>query len=254
MLIQDWNTNLDWSSWKLPPPSRETITSPPPAKPIENPMTPEEKPLLEETPEETDKVIRRTLKDTVLCEDIITDYGRRSWCDYEVNACPQSSDVFVASEKRLSQLIAQTAQRTVKEHQGRGSSESVSSETSRPSYLARWHGWCRMTRDKLQAQHPLPDSASRCQQICNAFLCPPHGVVALYLTVGLGITIAWILSWTLLGHKALYGHVATGFVLYIGGYIGARLTAAIKLPSYAGESIPFTLVLIRVASNKAPSI
>lgn len=259
--LHDWNATLDWDTWRLPE-SRLTTSQQP-----DKTVGVEEKPLLEhDTPEKivlrkspsdvaytnrpkprprprstytpaTDKnSTRDACRASVLCEDIITDYGRRSWCDYEVNACPTASDVFVASEKRLSQLIAQTAQRTADEHARRASSnENPSEERPPPTRLERCRACCKKAARRFQAQHPMPAGSSKCRRFTNLFLCPPHGPVARYLTLALVVAACWTMAWTLYGHDAIHGYTASVFLLYVCGFLGARIAVLVRLPSYSGE-------------------
>ena len=261
MLTTNWNLNWDTADWKLPPATA---------------ISESEQPGFGVKRELDSDVVRRKEKNIVrqerktrslmmcepvkMAEDIITDYGRRSWCNYEVNACPRDKDVFVASEKRLSQLIEQTAQATVQHHSllhdNAGGTNSLSSDESNSSHdggggegrgsvgttltiscRERCHRCCISWRSALTAQHPLPAAATRGQRLRHALQCPPHGVLSRYLTMTLGVALLWILTWALLGDDALFGSGATLFILYVCGYISGNIVSIIKLPPYAGNGV-----------------
>ena len=220
-MLASWITDSNDDLWKLPPPSQ--------------------------TQYQEVVMRKKDTSDVVISDEIITDYGRRSWCDYQLRESQlvdgEEEDVFVPGQ-RLSALI-QARLESPPDYIAAAIAEDGDLHNQKKKWL--FHRKCkaccyscflRITNACLVKNHPLPSKPTRCQRLHQGLLCPPHGTLAKQATLLLGVGLSWALAWALCGNPALVGKgggIGSIFILIILGYIAGAISTAIKLPSYAGK-------------------
>ena len=93
--------------------------------------------------------------------------------------------------------------------------------------------WCRPC---LTEHNPLPESPTRCKKTRHAFMCPPHGKIARWLTLFLAIVFVYGALWGITGDEALPGgNIFAILVLFVCCMLGGALVEMIKLPALLGK-------------------
>lgn len=183
-----------------------------------------------------DKLIDRTVGD-----EIITDYGRRSWCVYPENT-DVTGDVFV--NNRTSLCLSQQSNCTDKDTViPRDISEETHFIETPPLYRDDSNLcdkcrqiWIKLWKPCLLKYQPLPDKPGFCDQLRHMLMCPPHGCMSKVLSLSLSVFLLWGISWTTLRQSALVGgQIFTFFVMAILSYLAGSLMKLIKSPPLPGK-------------------
>ena len=151
--------------------------------------------------------------DQLLPHEMITDLGRRSACDYDVQSAPRQGDVFVA--RHPPQLPQSPA--AVEPERTRSCAQSLRA--------------CFTT-----AHNPLPGKPTCGQRLVYALRCPPHGRVGRVITLAIGVALTWGTIWSISGEEALPGgNLFALFCLTLGGYVAGMVARAVSLPPILGK-------------------
>ena len=94
----------------------------------------------------------------------------------------------------------------------------------------------RSFRPCLTKHNSLSNDSSCCKRLRYAFLCPPHGVLSRWLTLGLIGILVWAVLWSITGPDALPGGNLFGLcILIMCCFLGGALVAKIHLPPLLGK-------------------
>ncbi|XP_072051345.1 sodium/hydrogen exchanger 9B2-like [Amphiura filiformis] len=128
------------------------------------------------------------------------------------------------------------------------------------------NGLCKRCKDSFErsfrpclAKHNrLSQNPTCCQRFRYMFLCPPHGVLSRWLTLGLIAFLIWAVLWSITGSETLPGGNLFGlYVLIVCCFMGGWLIAKIYLPPLLGMLIAGFLLknipVINVAADIYPS-
>ena len=164
--------------------------------------------------------------DQLLPHEMITDLGRRSCCDYDVQWRPGNGDVFIPRNPPRLPDIPDT-----NEH-----------EISR--------GYTEFVRDFcIAARNPLRETPTRAERIVYALRCPPHGRIGRVLTFVVGVTLLWGTTWSIAGREALPGgNIFALFVLTLSGYSAGVLAQTVHLPPILGTCVHASICRQRLIS------
>ncbi len=116
---------------------------------------------------------------------------------------------------------------------------SADDSRANPSRCEALHSRCvTLCRPCLASQHPLPpDGAGHVQKLTYAFMCPPHGIVARWITMFVTIALIWAVLWSLTSEQALPGgNFFALTILFICCIIGGIVVERIHLPPLLGRS------------------
>ena len=150
--------------------------------------------------------------DQLLPHEMITDLGRRSACDYDVESAPRLGDVFVA--RRPPQVPLSPA--AVEPERTRSCAQSLRA--------------CFTT-----GHNPLPGKPTCGQRLVYALRCPPHGRVGRVITLAIGVALTWGTLWSISGREALPGgNLFALFCLTLGGYVAGMAAQTVSLPPILG--------------------
>ena len=99
----------------------------------------------------------------------------------------------------------------------------------------------------MSEHNPLPENPTCCDRFRYAFLCPPHGKLAKWITRLLLLVVTWALLWVLIGNEALPpGWVFALLILYAACTVAGYLTTFLKLPPLLGMSgLNFAVLISR---------
>lgn len=101
--------------------------------------------------------------------------------------------------------------------------------------LSRCRLACAPCNAKLHKPHPK--RATKLERFKYVFMCPPHGFVAKWVTLGTIAVLIWAVLWSVLGDDVMPGGNIFGIViLFIASTIGGYLAGVIKLPPLLGKS------------------
>ncbi len=149
-------------------------------------------------------------------------------------------------DKDKDTLSAETAEHDVK------ANEKASPPLSPPPYEAEEEskGKTKSKKEKLQegcyslwrpclvSEHPLPSEANRSQQLAHAFMCPPHGHLARWLTMGVTLLLFWGVVWSLTEDNALPGgNFFALIMLFVFCILGGIIAEKMHLPPLLGMLI-----------------
>ena len=105
----------------------------------------------------------------------------------------------------------------------------------------------RSFRPCLTKHNKLGSNPTCCQQFRYAFMCPPHGIVSRWCTLGLITFLIWAVLWSITGAETLPGGNLFGlYVLIVCCFAGGWLMNKIHLPPLLGEW------LLRSGENSSP--
>ncbi len=94
----------------------------------------------------------------------------------------------------------------------------------------------RSFRPILTKHNKLGQNPSFCQRFRYAFMCPPHGIVSRWLTLGLITFLVWAVLWSITGAETLPGGNLFGlYILIVCCFIGGWLIQKIHLPPLLGK-------------------
>ncbi|KAK3091769.1 hypothetical protein FSP39_022505 [Pinctada imbricata] len=97
------------------------------------------------------------------------------------------------------------------------------------------HACCKPCRTKY---HPLPPKASIFQRLKFAFMCPPHGNIAMYIQFVVLMAMSWAVLVALTQENAMPGgNLFALIVLFAGSVIGGYIFSLIRLPPLLGMLI-----------------
>lgn len=178
-------------------------------------------------------------KDRLITEnDMITDLGRRSYCDYDTDDTNcLNGDVFITKRAQAASLNLLKA----KEAAEREKLPEAAVEDEKHYEKQRCCGCCNrlcltLCKPCLVRYHPLSDEPSCWERCRYACLLPPHGALAHSITLGVCALLVWGTLWAVLRQDALPGgNIFALTVLVVTGYIFGAIVEKVKLPPLLGE-------------------
>ncbi|XP_029652209.1 sodium/hydrogen exchanger 9B2-like [Octopus sinensis] len=89
-----------------------------------------------------------------------------------------------------------------------------------------------------RAENPLPENPTRCQRFKNALMCPPQGLLGLYITSVLMFALLFVALVSILGSAALPGsNIFALWVVFTACITGGYIIQFLKLPPLLGMLI-----------------
>ena len=178
------------------------------------------------------------VRDQLLAEEMITDMGRRSYCDYDtgerVKTAGGRAAVFVPYSSSYAKDPIGSFDESPSSSGGGGGDG-----THKPGLRRCLHALCGACMSRY---HPLPVLPSRTERCAHALRCPPHGPVAVLLTLALCTALLWATVWAVGGQRALPGGDLFALVaVATAGYLSGRAAGLLRLPPVLGERPHTTL-------------
>ena len=175
--------------------------------------------------------------------EVNTDLGRRSYCDYDTEYKAPNGDVFI-THRALASMEQECHSEVLDEggHLMKTSRSRVmdadEAHYQKPLCCGACSSLCdRLCKPCLRAYHPLPDRASRGARCRHAMMLPPQGRVAHTLTLIINTLLIWGALWGMTGRQALPGgNLFSVMVLVVAGYLAGAILQLIKLPPVLGKS------------------
>ena len=178
--------------------------------------------------------------DIITNDDMITDYGRRSWCNYPENS-DLNGDVFINYRASLSMSQSQsTANYTDRD-------TVILKDTLDETHLFTYKkkrccqsckkGCLKIWKPCLMKYNPLPDKPTRMDRFRYFFLCPPHGRLARMMTLCFLVVTGWAILWAIAGNLALpRGGIFAIIAMWSISYTVGNLFQYLYIPSFIGET------------------
>lgn len=180
-------------------------------------------------------------KDRLITDEIITDFGRRSYCDYDLEdkdevgqvtatvlpVCPNSKKHPVLNGKAP----------TVRDSSMNKGGEDEEQHYQRKSCLVGCTHWCQEScKPCLIKYHPLPEKDTWKDRLVYAMRCPPHGTVARLLAAVVVMATVWAVLWAVTHSQALPGgNFFSLVIVFISAYTAGAAIVCLRLPSFVGN-------------------